>query len=65
MPSYRIVSIDQDGKLGRHRAFVSENDNDAVVWAKQLVDDGPIELWSGARFVTRLEPQSSAKTNVR
>lgn len=59
MANYRIVTIDQAGKLGRHRAFVSDNDNDAIVWAKQVLDKAPVELWSGARFVIRLEPKSS------
>jgi hypothetical protein len=65
MPNYRIVTVDQAGNLGRHRAFVSENDDDAIVWAKQLLDDAPVELWSGARFVTRLEPQSALSANAR
>jgi hypothetical protein len=25
------------------------------VWAKQLLDGHPVELWSGARFVVRLD----------
>jgi hypothetical protein len=59
MNHYRVVTVDYDGKLSRHRGFVCDNDNDAIVWAKQLVDEAPVELWSGARFVTRLEPQSN------
>jgi len=58
---YRIVTIDYDGKLSRHRGFACDNDDDAIVWAKQLVDAAPVELWSGARFVARLEPQSNTK----
>ena len=58
MSKYRIVTIDKAGKLGRHRSFVCDNDNDAIVWARQSVDDSPVELWSGARFVARLEPTS-------
>ena len=61
MKHYRIVTIDYDGKLSRHRGFVCDNDDDAVVWAKQLVDAEPVELWSGARFVARLEPRSNTK----
>lgn len=60
MPNYRIVALDEAGKPGRHRAFVSDNDKDAIVWAKQLVDGAPIELWSGARFIVRLEPQAAS-----
>jgi len=65
MPNYRVVTIDDAGRPGRHRAFVSDNDGDAIVWAKQLVDGAPIELWNGARFVTRLEPSSALKTDAR
>ena len=61
MNHYRVVKIDYDGKLSRHRGFVCDNDDDAIVWAKQLVDEAPVELWSGARFVTRLEPRSNTK----
>jgi hypothetical protein len=52
------VKIDKSGELSRHRSFVCDNDDDAIVWAKQLVDDAPVELWNGARFVARLEPRS-------
>ena len=61
MNHYRIVTIDDDGKLGRHRGFVCDTDNYAIVWAEQLVDVEPVELWSGARFVARLEPRSNTK----
>jgi len=59
MANYRMVTIDKDGKLSRHRSFVCDNDDDAIVWAKQSVDDTAVELWSGARFIVRLEPRSS------
>ena len=61
MKHYRIVTIDYDGKLSQHRGFVCDNDDDAIVWAKQLVDEAPVKLWSGARFVARLEPRSNTK----
>jgi hypothetical protein len=37
------------------QAFVCGNDDDAVVWAKQLMDGADIELWSGERFIIRLD----------
>lgn len=61
MSHYRIVTINHDGKLGRHRGFVCDDDDDAIVWAKQLVDEAPVELWTGARFVARLEPRSNTQ----
>jgi hypothetical protein len=60
MANYRIVTIASDGTLTRSRSFDCDNDADAIVRAKQSVDKAPIELWSGARFVTRIEPKSSA-----
>ncbi len=61
MSHYRIVTINYDGQLSRHRGFKCENDDDAIVWAKQLVDVSPVELWCGARFVARLEPPPAKK----
>jgi hypothetical protein len=63
MANYRIVTIENDGALSRHRSFVCDNDTDAVVWANQLLDKAPIELWSGARFVARLEPTIARTAN--
>jgi hypothetical protein len=59
MPKYRIITIAKDGELSRHRSFVCDNDDDAVVWAKHSVDKAPVELWTGARFVARLEPKAA------
>jgi|EndMetStandDraft_7_1072992.scaffolds.fasta_scaffold396844_1 hypothetical protein len=50
MQNYRVVPVDDAGKMGRHRSFVCANDDDAIVWAKQMIDQAPLELWSGARF---------------
>ena len=44
----------EDGHIRSSRAFVCDDDADAIVWANQLVDGHDIELWSGERFVTRL-----------
>jgi hypothetical protein len=62
MANYRIVTIDKAGNLGRHRGFVCNNDEDAIVWAKQLESEKPTEVWSGARFIARIESETRAKT---
>jgi hypothetical protein len=62
MANYRIVVVGSNGELSRARSFVCDNDDDAIVWAKQSVDKAPIELWTGARFVALLEPRSTAKS---
>jgi hypothetical protein len=51
MPDYRAYEIGSDGHFTGSRAFVCGNDGDAIIWAKQLSRDMPIELWSGARLV--------------
>jgi hypothetical protein len=61
MANYRIVTIEKAGNLGRHRGFVCNNDEDAIVWAK-FESEKPTEVWSGARFIARIEPETRAKT---
>ena len=56
MNNYRVVPVDSADKSGRQRNFTCLNDEDAIVWAKQLVDVTPVEVWSGTRFIARLEP---------
>jgi hypothetical protein len=54
---YRAYTVGNDGHFTAARAFTCPNDHDAIVWAKQLVDGHDIELWSGDRFVIRLDHQ--------
>jgi len=54
--------IDDAGVASRRRDFVCGNDDDAIVWAKQLESEKPTEVWSGARFIARIEPETRAKT---
>lgn len=54
MTEYRAHTVGNDGYLIKYRAFSSDCDEHAVEWAKQLIEDDPIELWSGARLVKRL-----------
>jgi hypothetical protein len=55
MSEYRAYVIGGDRHIASFRAFVCDNDTDAMVWAKQLFDGQDIELWSGARFVASLK----------
>jgi len=52
---YRAYVVSEDGHIAASRAVVCDSDADATAWAKQLVDGHDIELWSGERFVIRLE----------
>jgi hypothetical protein len=51
---YRACMIGDDGHIRSSRAFVCGDDADAIVWAGQMVDGHDIELWSGERFVRRV-----------
>jgi hypothetical protein len=55
MQEYRAYTMGDDGHINGFRAFSSENDADARVWAEQLIDAHDVELWGGSRFVIRLE----------
>jgi hypothetical protein len=50
---YRAYIVGDDGHLADYRSFVCSDDAEAVVWARQLVDDHD-KLWSGERFVRRV-----------
>jgi hypothetical protein len=56
---YRAYIVGADGHFAGYRSFVCSDDADAMVWAKQLVDDHDVELWSGERFVKRLAVPAS------
>jgi len=58
MTDYRVHTVAADGELAGARAFRSDNDDDAIVRAKQWVDGCAVELWNGTRFVARLEPET-------
>ena len=55
MNEYRAYTVGIDGHFTASRAFACVNDDDAIVWAKQLVDGHDVELWSGERFVIKLD----------
>lgn len=61
MNTYRIVVIDDAGMVFGRRDFVCANDEDAIVWAKQLESEKPTEVWSGARFIARVDPKIRTK----
>jgi hypothetical protein len=55
---YRANTVSDDGHFISHRAFVCTNDEDATIWAEQLLDGHLIELWNGDRLVRRIERKS-------
>jgi hypothetical protein len=56
------LPIDKPGQLSRHRVFVCDSDDDAIVLAKQSLDEAPLELWSCARFVARIERRAGTQS---
>ena len=55
MAEYRAYTVDRDGHFLGFELLVCANDAEAIEQAKRLVIvDHAIELWSGARLVTRL-----------
>jgi hypothetical protein len=63
MPEYRAYVVGEDGHFTNRRAFISDNDDDATVWARQLVDGCDVELWSGARFAVRIKDEPEKINN--
>jgi hypothetical protein len=57
MPEYRAYIIGLDGRFTGFEPLVCADDAEAIEKAKLLVVDRSIELWSGARFVIRLDPE--------
>jgi hypothetical protein len=55
MTEYRAYVVGTDGHFQSCRAFKCADDSEAVTWAKQLVDGHDVELWSGERFIVRLD----------
>jgi hypothetical protein len=47
-----------DGYFEGYRSLDSNGDDDAIGKARRLADSSAIELWSGERFITRLEHKS-------
>ena len=55
MTEYRAYIVGADGHFASCRAFSCADDSEAIIWAKQLVDGHDVELWSGERFIVRLQ----------
>jgi hypothetical protein len=53
---YRVFTVGRDAHLVSYRKFTCKDDSEAIIWAKQLMDRFPVELWNDDRLVIRLEP---------
>jgi len=54
MAEYPAYAVGDDGRFISFEALVGADDADAIEKAKRLFDGHAIELWSGDRFVVRL-----------
>jgi hypothetical protein len=52
---YRVYAIGPDGHIFEAKALVCSDDTEAIEQARHAFEDRTIEVWSGARFVARLE----------
>ena len=57
MAEYRAYTIGHDGHFISFEGFVARDDDDATSKAMRLVNGRDLELWSGERFVTRLNAE--------
>jgi hypothetical protein len=55
MAEYRAYVVGEDGHFAGFEGFACRDDDEAVAKAKRLVDGHDIELWSGERFIVRLQ----------
>ncbi|HEX4174089.1 MAG TPA: hypothetical protein VHY82_16595 [Acetobacteraceae bacterium] len=52
---YRAYVVGLDEHFIRPHMFLAENDSAAVQHARQFVDGHDVEVWSGGRFIFRLQ----------
>jgi hypothetical protein len=58
MAEYRAYTVGVDGHFIGFEPLVCRDDADAMTTAKRMVDGHAIEVWSGERFVVRLESKT-------
>ena len=54
MPEYRAYIVNVEGHFSGFEPMVCADDAEAIEKASNLVVDHEIELWCGARLVTRI-----------
>ena len=59
MPDYRAYAVRFDGYCVGFELLVCADDSEAIDKARRVADNSAIELWTGERFITRLERKSN------
>lgn len=57
MAEYRAYVIGSDGHIVGATGLVCEDDEEAMAEVRTFLLDRTIEIWSGDRFVIRLDPE--------
>ncbi|HEY4264770.1 MAG TPA: hypothetical protein VGM72_05590 [Micropepsaceae bacterium] len=65
MTDYRIYTLDSAEHIVRGVELQLSDDEEAVAAARQLVAGSPLEVWSGARRVARIDPADLPSAHVR
>ena len=60
MPDYRLYCVGEDGHITNRHDYAGKDDLDALAQAQKLCGQHEIEVWEGARFVTRVGTDGSA-----
>jgi hypothetical protein len=58
MAYYRAYAVRFDGNFDGYESLSCTDDDEAIGIATRLSSNSAIELWTGERFVTRLEYKS-------
>ena len=56
--STRAYVVGRDGHYLRSHAFVAADEELAIEHAKKFIDVHNVELWSGTRFIARLDQKA-------
>jgi hypothetical protein len=57
MAEYRVYTIGADGHIVRSTPLVCDDDGHAVEKAREVCKGDTLEIWSGERFVARLNTE--------
>ncbi len=59
MASYRVYAVQFDGNFDGYETLSCSDDDEAIGEAQRLANNSAIEVWSGERFVARMECRST------
>lgn len=58
MTAYRAYAVRPNGNFDGYEVLFCADDVEAIDRARRLSDNSATELWSGERFITRVEHKS-------